>query len=125
LLETLGPCLDGYSWLDLLVLGMVAGISEEVLFRGVLQPWLELVIGLRPGFWVSNVIFGLLHSITPLYAMLAALVGAYLGWTMDFFDDRNLLTPVIIHSLYDFLAFAALLRSYRAGMMNGHKRTFN
>jgi len=41
-------------------------------------------------------------------------VGIYLGLSMDIAGDRNLLTPVIIHGFYDFLAFLALMRAYRA-----------
>ena len=64
----------------------------------------------------SNIIFGLVHAVTPLYAVLAALVGIYLGLSLDYGGDRNLLIPVIIHGLYDFLAFVALMRVYRASL---------
>jgi hypothetical protein len=94
----------------------VAGISEEILFRGVIQPWLEVSWGLTAGLLLSNVLFGLVHSVTPLYSVLAGLVGIYLGVMMDIQGDRNLLTPIIIHALYDFLAFLALMRAYRSGL---------
>lgn len=116
LLRTLGPTLNRHTWADLFVLAAVAGISEEILFRGVLQPWLESAWGLRAGLLVSNLIFGLVHSVTPLYSVLAALVGVYLGLAMDIQGERNLLTPIIIHTLYDFLAFIALIQAYRAGL---------
>lgn len=114
LLETLGPNLHRYHWTDLFILALIAGISEEILFRGVIQPWLEIGWGWRVGLIVSNIIFGLVHAVTPLYAVLAALVGVYLGMSLDYEGDRNLLIPIIIHSLYDFLAFVMLMRAYRA-----------
>jgi len=117
LLKTLGPCLQRYNWLNLFILAAVAGISEEILFRGVIQPWLELSWGAMVGLLVSNLLFGLVHSVTPLYSILAALVGVYLGLSMDFQGERNLLTPIIIHTLYDFLAFLALIRTYRSGLV--------
>lgn len=117
LLETLGPSLHRYHWTDLFILAAIAGISEEILFRGVIQPWMETSWGLTVGLVGSNVIFGLVHAVTPLYAVLAALVGIYLGLALDYGDDRNLLTPIIIHGLYDFLAFLALMRSYRASLL--------
>ncbi|POZ51837.1 CPBP family intramembrane glutamic endopeptidase [Methylovulum psychrotolerans] len=116
LLRTLGPSLHRYDWVGLLVLAAVAGISEEILFRGVIQPWLEVSWGLTAGLLLSNVLFGLVHSVTPLYSVLAGLVGIYLGVMMDIQGDRNLLTPIIIHALYDFLAFLALMRAYRSGL---------
>lgn len=117
LLETLGPGLHRYHWADLFILAAIAGISEEVLFRGVIQPWMESSWGLTAGLVGSNLIFGLVHAVTPLYAVLATLVGIYLGLALDYGGDRNLLTPIIIHWLYDFLAFVALMRSYRASLV--------
>jgi membrane protease YdiL (CAAX protease family) len=116
LLNTLGPNLSRYHWADLFMLAAIAGISEEVLFRGVIQPWIESAWGITAGLVVSNLIFGLVHSVTPLYAVLAAFVGLYLCLSMDYGDSRSLLTPIIIHSLYDFLAFVALMRVYRASL---------
>ncbi len=116
LLETLGPALHRYHWSDLFMLAAVAGISEEILFRGVIQPWMESSWGFIAGLIGSNIVFGLVHAITPLYTVLAILVGTYLGFALDFGGERNLLTPVIIHWLYDFLAFLALMRDYRASL---------
>ncbi|MGR9014938.1 MAG: CPBP family intramembrane glutamic endopeptidase [Gammaproteobacteria bacterium] len=114
LFETLGPSLHRYHWTDLLILASIAGLSEELLFRGVIQPWIESSWGMSAGLAVSNIIFGLVHALTPLYAVLAALVGIYLSLAMDYSGDRNLLVPIVIHGLYDFLAFVALMRAYRA-----------
>jgi len=114
LLETLGPGLHRYHWTDLFILASIAGLSEELLFRGVIQPWLESSWGMRVGLIGSNIIFGLAHAVTPLYAVLAALVGVYLSLSMDYGGNRNLLLPIVIHSLYDFLAFITLMRAYRA-----------
>ena len=114
LLSTLGPGLNRYHWTDLLVLAGIAGFSEELLFRGVLQPWMELYWGKNAALMGSNLIFGMVHAVTPLYAILAALVGFYLGLALDYGGERNLLTPVIIHGFYDFLAFMALMRVYRS-----------
>jgi membrane protease YdiL (CAAX protease family) len=117
LLRTLGPNLHRYDWVDLFLLAAVAGISEEILFRGVIQPWIEVYWGVMAGLLLSNLLFGLVHSVTPLYSILATLVGIYLGFAMDFQGERNLLTPIIIHTLYDFLAFIALIRAYRTGLV--------
>ncbi len=120
LLETLAPALHPYHWADLFILAAIAGTSEEVLFRGVIQPWMETSWGIAAGLVGSNIIFGLVHAITPLYAVLATLVGIYLGLALDYGGERNLLTPIIIHWLYDFLAFLALMRSYRESLMPGN-----
>jgi uncharacterized protein len=117
LLQTLGPALHRCDWADLFILAAIAGVSEEVLFRGVIQPWMESSWGMTAGLIGSNIVFGLVHAITPLYTVLAVLVGIYLGLALDYGGERNLLTPIIIHGLYDFLAFMALMRSYRASLL--------
>jgi len=121
LLNTLGPGLHRYHWTDLLILAAIAGVSEELLFRGVIQPWIETSWGITAGLIFSNIIFGLVHAVTPLYAVLAALVGIYLGLSLDYGGERNLLTPIIIHGFYDFLAFVALMRAYRASLASTAK----
>jgi len=121
LLNTLGPGLHRYHWTDLLILAAIAGVSEELLFRGVIQPWIETSWGITAGLIFSNIIFGLVHAVTPLYAVLAALVGVYLGLSLDYGGERNLLTPIIIHGFYDFLAFVALMRAYRASLTSTAK----
>ncbi|PPD29536.1 MAG: CPBP family intramembrane metalloprotease [Methylomonas sp.] len=116
LLETLGARLYQCHWTDLLILAVIAGFSEEVLFRGALQPWLENVTGITNGLLISNLIFALVHAVTPLYALLAMLMGLYLGMSLDYDTERNLLTPIVIHSLYDFIAFIVILRNYRKSL---------
>lgn len=121
LFETLGPGLYRYHWTDLLVLASIAGLSEELLFRGVIQPWIESSWGMTAGLVASNIIFGLAHAVTPLYAVLATLVGIYLSLSMDYGGDKNLLLPIVIHGFYDFLAFVMLMRAYRASRLTNSK----
>ncbi len=113
LLDVLGPILSLCGWVELMILATVAGVSEEILFRGLLQPWLEGIAGLSGGLILSNVLFGLVHWITPMYALIAGLIGLYLGFMMDITGSRTLLTPIVIHALYDFLAFLIVAEAYR------------
>lgn len=117
LLRTLAPSLHQRHWTDLLLLAIIAGVSEELLFRGVIQPMLTTWWGITAGLYVSNIIFGLVHAVTPLYAVLVTVVGLYLSISMDIGGgESNLLIPIVIHSLYDFFAFIMLMRMYRASM---------
>lgn len=119
LLETLCPNLYKHHWTDLFVLAAIAGIAEEVLFRGVLQPWLERAWGMETGLIASSLVFGLVHAVTPLYALLASVISLYLGVSLDYGGSRNLLTPVMIHGLYDFLVFMALIKAYKMQLLKG------
>ena len=116
LLDTLGPGLQHSHWTDLLILALLAGIAEELLFRGVIQPWIEQFWGVTAGLVISNFMFGLVHAVTPLYALLAGLDGIYLGLSLNYGTEKNLLVPIIIHGLYDFLAFVTLIRMYRKSL---------
>lgn len=104
LLVFLRPC----HTIDLAMISLVAGVGEEMLFRGLLQGWLASVWGVYPALVIASVVFGLGHFITPTYALFAGLLGAYLGglWLVS----GNLLAPILAHGLYDFFALVYLLR---------------
>ena len=61
----------------------------------------------------SNIVFGLAHFITPLYALVAGGLGLYLGILFDATGERNLLIPIITHALYDYLGFLVVVRTWR------------
>jgi uncharacterized protein len=100
--EILGSALLGLGVMDLLLLAAAAGIGEEVLFRGVLQTVL--------GIWATSIVFGLLHALTPTYFLLAAGIGVYLGFLMQYTD--NLLAPILVHWIYDSIALILIQRRH-------------
>ena len=111
--KSLAISLQHQHWPDFFVLDCIAGFSEEALFRGFLQPWLEHSWNMTAGLIASNLIFALVHAITPLYALLAFLIGLYLGIFLDYQGERNLLIPIVIHTLYDFVIFIVIVQNYR------------
>lgn len=113
MLDTMGASMYQLHWGDLFVLAAIAGISEELLFRGVLQPWIEYTWGWSAGLIISNIVFGLVHAVTPLYALLAGLVGVYLGLSLDYGGVRNLMIPMVIHGVYDFVAFLVIIHLFK------------
>jgi CAAX protease family protein len=106
--EVLEPLLAPCTLLDLAGISLLAGVGEEMFFRGVLQAAFSGWMGTWAGLALASVLFGVLHAITPTYALLATVMGAYLGvlWQLT----GNLLTPIVAHALYDFLALVLLLR---------------
>ena len=113
LIETLGPYLDTCRWYDIQLIALLAGICEELFFRGFLQPWIESIGGTTLGLIGSNLIFALAHFITQAYALLAGLMGTYLGLLLDASGQRNLLIPMVVHTLYDFFALLIVARTFR------------
>jgi len=82
-----------------LALGFVAGVGEELLFRGVFQYELSERFGTPLALTASSIVFGLVHFATPLYAALAALASAYFGAL--YIASDNLGLSMICHGVYD------------------------
>jgi len=105
------PLFAGCSTLDLVIVSVAAGVGEEALFRGVIQIGLADRFGSLAGLTAASALFGLAHMISPLYALLAGLVGAYLGALT--LATGNIVPAILAHALYDFLALSYLLRRHR------------
>lgn len=84
------------------ILSFGAGVSEELLFRGVFQARADAFLPAALAIILPNVLFGALHARTLLYAVIAGLVGIYLGAL--FWWTGNLLAPIVAHAAYDAYA---------------------
>jgi len=113
--KLLVPLFRDCNAVELAVISILAGLGEEMLFRGVLQEAVAGWIGGQAGVWVGlalvSALFGLVHLITPSYGVLAGLIGLYLGWL--WIHTGNLLVPITTHAAYDFLALVYLTRRER------------
>jgi len=109
--KQLGPLLASTSVTELALLATLAGLAEELLFRGVIQEGLTRTLPAGGPLLVASVVFGLAHFVTPTYAVLAAVAGLYLGAL--YVLQGNLLVPIVAHALYDFVALLYLVRRYR------------
>jgi membrane protease YdiL (CAAX protease family) len=109
------PLFAELSIIELALVSLAAGCGEELLFRGLIQDGLATWIGGGRGQAVSLVIaslcFGVVHWLTPTYAILAAGVGLYLGWL--FIWQQSIIVPTIAHAGYDFVALVYLIRRRR------------
>lgn len=83
-------------------LALLAGVSEELLFRGVFQQFMSERAPIIVAIIVPNIIFGLLHAQSSLYALLAGVIGTYLG--VLYWATGSLAAPIVTHALYDFVA---------------------
>ncbi len=90
------------AWPDLIWLGLLPGLSEELLFRGVMLP----ALGLNPiGILVTALCFGVLH-LSSLehwpYVVWATIIGIVLGYSALW--TGNLLVPVLAHIVTNSLS---------------------
>lgn len=86
-----------------LIFGLLAGVPEEILFRGALQPTLGLL--------VTSLVFGALHAVTLAYFVYAGVAGMLLGalalWR------GALWAPIAAHTVIDVIMFALLIRRWQ------------
>ena len=80
--------------LGAVVIGVTAGLGEEVAVRGVLQP--------RLGLLLSNLFFTALHALQYNFDALLSvfLAGLVLGWVRR---RTNTTVSAVVHGFYDFL----------------------
>lgn len=101
---------------ELLTVCLAAGVGEELLFRGWLLPavanWCEpfgASASIAIAVVVSSIVFGLVHPITKLYAVLATIIGAYFAALMLW--TNSLIVPIVAHAVYDAIQMALAKRS--------------
>ncbi len=104
--QAIAPFFARASVLALLIIAFLAGLGEELLFRGVIQPALLELSGTAISLIVTSLMFGLLHLITPTYAILAAAFGFYFGSLM--LTTGDILVPIVAHAVYDVVALGFL-----------------
>jgi len=87
--------------LGAVIIGVTAGLGEELIFRGVLQP--------RMGILLANLLFTAMHAAQYNFDALTSvfIVGLLLGCVRKL---TNTTTSAIIHGLYDFIL---ILLAYR------------
>jgi len=99
--------------LTFLTVAVIAPVFEEVLFRGLLLPWLgerfAPRLGERAGWHlaiiVSGLAFGLMHM-QPLGLPTLGTLGIVLG--MAYLRTGNLLTSILVHGLWNGGIFLAM-----------------
>lgn len=121
--ERVAPWFMNLSITEAFFIALLAGVGEELLFRGVLQQapqawgWSDPTIGLI----AASLIFGVCHWVTRTYAILTVLIGFYLGFLLIITD--NLLCPIVTHTAYDFLAILYIQRTRAAAMSSTAENT--
>lgn len=97
--EILKPLFAEIRAVDVVLIGLAAGVGEELLFRGAVQA----EFGVVP----ASLLFGAVHiggSGTVAFGCWAALCGLALGWLAVW--TGGLLAPTVAHVVYDTLALA-------------------
>ncbi len=93
---------DTPLWLEILSIAVITGITEEIIFRGLVNS--RLARGLRPGtvVMVSSVIFGLAHS-----ALIAVVYSALLGMVFCLLYEkfRSVIPSILAHVAFNATSY--------------------
>lgn len=100
--------MDSLRFTHAALFGLLAGVPEEILFRGALQP--------AAGWVIASLVFGALHALNLAYFVYAAGAGLLLGGLAIW--RGGLWTPIAAHVLIDAVVFVLLIRRWR------HKKKF-
>lgn len=105
-LEHIGyePTLRNYILL-ILTAGLLVGLVEEVVFRGLVQRWAVDLLGRWPAIIAVSVLFGFMHSIwlAPMDIVFAGVVSVFLGWVYAATNNMWFITS--IHGMINVGAF--------------------
>jgi len=96
------------SWFQIIVLSVLAGVGEELLFRGFAQSWLLGAIGVYTAIVLTSFVFGMLHAMTLYYFLFAFTLS--LGFGVVFQASESMLLVVTIHAVYDVIALGVIAK---------------
>jgi uncharacterized protein len=94
---------------QLAMVAVLAGVGEELLFRGVVQTLLVDWTTPAVGIVLGSLLFGGMHALSKIYFVLATIIGLCFGWLAWHYHD--LVAPIVAHTVYDFVALLYLSRS--------------
>ncbi len=107
-LEQLHRFACDYSWLVLVTLSALAGVGEELLFRGAIQGGLAQHVPEVVAIVAASVLFGLVHYLSFTYFIVATGLGLVLGTAYMLTD--SLVLVMVWHGVYDMMALYCLRR---------------
>ncbi len=95
---------------------VIAPITEELFFRGFLQPLFSRTFGVAAGIVITALIFGALHapeySWAWQYASAVAFAGAVFGWVR--YRANSIIPSTLMHGCYNSVFLIAFLVSKHA-----------
>jgi len=101
--DVLVPLFSRFDLLSAIIVGVAAGIGEEWLFRGVVQPF--------GGWIIASVLFGFAHvggRSMVAFGVWASGMGLALGALAHL--TGGLTAPIVAHGVYDILALVYIRR---------------
>jgi membrane protease YdiL (CAAX protease family) len=100
------------SWFDRVILGgvtiLLAPVGEELLFRGIIYPWIKQLGFRHLALWLTSILFAAVHANLVIFLPLFVLA---IILTLLYEHTNNLLAPITAHALFNAMNFAMLYLS--------------
>jgi hypothetical protein len=102
--------LGALGWVLLAVpTALLAPVGEELLFRGLLLPWLSSWMGRVAALVASAALFASLHSFYGLFVLWVFFYGLVLGWAR--LNSGGVRAPILLHMTINSLALLMQARA--------------
>jgi membrane protease YdiL (CAAX protease family) len=95
----------GYAIPLAILVGLMPGICEEILFRGYMQTRLTRAWGPVVGIALSSIVFAIFH-LDPVHSAAVLALGFYLGWIA--WASGSTLPAMLAHFVNNFLSVLAV-----------------
>ncbi len=91
----------GSVWIQIIMLGIVTPIAEELLFRGIVYNRLKIYYDVTIAGYISAIIFGVVHFnlLQGIYAFIMGIIFAYV-----YQKSNNICAPMVIHVAANLVA---------------------
>lgn len=99
-----------YKWT--VVVSLIAGTFEEIIFRGYLYWQIEQYMSIIPAILLTNIIFGLSHYGTKFKNAFSAFILGTI-WSVIYYFSGSLWLAIVIHICIDFYSSTFARKSFR------------
>ncbi len=99
---------NGYSWGKITFIAALAGIGEELLFRGFFQTWMNGYLPIGWAILIASLVFAALHYLSHAYFICAVIMSIAFG--VGYYLSGSLLMVVVWHGVYDLIALGVIVK---------------
>ena len=107
-LQRITVLFSGCTWWHIFCIAILAGVGEELLFRGFFQTWLSNYLSISLAILAVSIVFGLLHYLSHAYFVCTLLISIAFGAVYYF--SGSLLMVMVWHGAYDFIALVIIVK---------------
>lgn len=105
--EAIIPLCKSLDLFSALIISILAGVCEELFFRGLLLTFISDYCGIYFAILTSSILFSVLHFIGRLkkyktIVLIYTFIGIYFALIVAITD--NILIAILTHTIYDFIA---------------------